>query len=511
VPSEPELKPSSPDSLSERLARAVEPRYRLGPRLGRGGMAIVYSALDTALNREVAIKAIDPGRTYEDGAEARFRAEAIAAARLRHPHIVSIHEWGEEGDLLWFVMDKLSGGSLRDLIRRETRLSAARAARLLGQVAAALHHAHRQGVLHRDINPANILLDELGNAFVADFGIAKILGSSTLTETGASVGTAQYMSPEQLLQGGEVSSASDQFSLGVTAFEMVSGTRPFTGDTPAQLAVALDRGRHRSLQSLVRGCPRDFASLVDRMIERRPEDRWPDLEAIQRLAEEIAVTGSAPSVRSSSPPASKRHTRRVIWAVVAIGAAGVAGWGLSGPLFDPPSPGPAAVSEGAGRVQEESGGVAARDSLLLPVDTGPGPEQTVAPPPPAASPVTKRTQVPPPPAPPTPIPPAPGALLGAEAAQDSATEQARDPEPTTKCGGPRCLLVGSRGTNVYMYVNGPDQIRLRNSVVWVPVHAVGLRLQLSFKSEGCTSRDTTVIFKPEQDTLTIGFVSMKCP
>lgn len=502
--------PARPDALAGRLARAVEPRYRLGPRLGRGGMAIVYGAVDTTLGREVAIKVIDPERTYEDGAEARFRAEAIAAAGLRHPHIVSIHEWGEQDDLLWFVMDKLSGGSLRDLLRRESRLPVARAARLLGQIAAALHHAHRQGVLHRDINPANILLDALGNAFVADFGIAKTLGASTLTETGASVGTAQYMSPEQLLQGGEVTPASDQFALGVTAFEMVSGIRPFTGDTPAQLAVALDRGRHRSLLELVPDCPRDYAALVERMIARQPGDRWSDLGLIQRLAEELAVTGSAPSLRSSRPPASKRRTRRVIWTVVTVGAAAGAGWGLGAPLFAPPAPLPTALGQAPEQVEEEPGDTATRDSLLLSVDTGPGLDQVVDPapsPPPAPAPVTRRAGVSPPPVPAA----GGGQLLETEAVQDSAVVPARDASPPIQRTGPSRLYVGSRDSNVYMYVNGENRFLLKDTLLWLPVNEVGM-VRLSFVKQGCRNKDTTLTLPPKVgDTLSLGYRYAQCP
>jgi len=502
---EPEGSPSLPDPLADRLSQAVAPRYRLGTRLGRGGMAIVYSAQESVLNREVAIKVIDPAKIYEDGTEARFRAEAIAAASLRHPHIVAIHEWGECGDLLWFVMDRLSGGSLRDLIRREGRLPGARLARLLGQISAALHHAHRQGVLHRDVNPANILLDEQGNAFVADFGIAKIQGSSTLTDTGTSVGTAQYMSAEQLMQTGEVSAASDQFSAGVTAFEMLTNSRPFTGDTAAQIAVALDRGHRPNIRSLAPETPADLAVLIDRMLERRPEDRWPDMEIVQRLSEEIAVLGSAPSLRIVTRRTSRRRARVAVWLMLAVGLAWFAGWTLSGGWEAPP-PAP----ELSGNVQDPNGAAGAGREES---DLGESPTDTAHSSGSAGNAFQPRSL---PPALGNPVrvassPPRsaePRAALGLPASDESLVVREPVPPQPSLRSGPAFLLVGSRGENVYLYVNEDKPIRL-GALAWIPVTTFGTVL-LSFRSQGCQIMNESIVLQ-EGDSVTVGYRNPVCP
>ncbi|HWP70596.1 MAG TPA: serine/threonine-protein kinase, partial [Gemmatimonadaceae bacterium] len=212
-------------------------RYTVLRELGRGGMATVYVAEDTRLNRQVAVKALEPAVASVIGGE-RFLREIEVAARLSHPHIVPLLDSvaldeGRSGNLLLFyVMALVDGNSLRDRLNRERQLSINDAIRIARDVGVALTYAHEQGVVHRDIKPENILLTK-GAAVVADFGIAKLLADeardSRLTETGISIGTAAYMSPEQATASSEVDGRSDVYSLGVVLYEMLVGEAPFTG------------------------------------------------------------------------------------------------------------------------------------------------------------------------------------------------------------------------------------------------------------------------------------------
>jgi len=489
------LRPPRPDPLADRLATVVAPRYVVGARLGRGGMAIVFDGRDTRLDRSIAIKVIDPEKIFEDASIARFKAEASVGAGLRHPHIVAVHDSGETDDLVWFVMDKVSGGSLRDLLRREGRLPAPRVARILAQVSGALHHAHRNGVLHRDINPANILMDPGGNAFVSDFGIAKIEGSSTLTETGAAVGTAQYMSPEQLLLMGKISAASDQFSLGVTAFEMLSGSRPFAGDTTPQLAVAVDGGVHRDLHELAPECPADLRSLVHGMLARDPGDRWPDLGAVQRIAEEIAVTGVAPSMKLVRAVPAGRRLRKVMWLTGAVSMAAAAGWIVSGGLWTgldsqspaaPESPLPVEADTAPRLLDPDRSQVEADTAAVAPPgQVGPGASPTLN---------TRRASTP------------DGASGFQEFTGSVRSDSVASPSPPAR--GPALILIGSKGTNVYLYVNDATPVRL-GALAWLPIPSHS-KVRLSIRSQGCRILEELIELKAG-DTLTVGNRNPDCP
>ena len=215
-------------------------RYRVERELGRGGMATVYLAHDPKHDRDVALKVLKPELSAALGAE-RFLQEIQVTARLSHPHILPLHDSGEAEGLLYYVMPYVAGESLRVLLERETQLPVDEALRITQQVAGALEFAHRQGVVHRDIKPENVLLHE-GEAMVADFGIALAVsaaGGERLTETGVSMGTAEYMSPEQALGEGEPDARSDVYSLGCVLYEMLVGEPPYTG--PTALAVVTKR------------------------------------------------------------------------------------------------------------------------------------------------------------------------------------------------------------------------------------------------------------------------------
>ena len=216
------------------LVDALRDRYTLDRELGRGGMATVYLAHDLKHDREVALKVLRPDLAATLGPE-RFQREIRFAARLQHPHILSVYDSGESGGQLWFTMPFVEGESLRDRLRRERQLSLDDALRVARETAEALGYAHEHGIIHRDIKPENIMLTRDGNTLVADFGIARAVGaegSERLTVTGLSVGTPAYMSPEQAAGASELDGRTDIYALGCVLYEMLAGEAPFTGTTP---------------------------------------------------------------------------------------------------------------------------------------------------------------------------------------------------------------------------------------------------------------------------------------
>ena len=232
----------------ERLREGLADRYRIERELGQGGMATVYLAQDLRHDRRVALKVLRPELAAVIGAD-RFLAEIRTTANLQHPHILPLFDSGEADGSLFYVMPYVEGESLRDRLSREHQLPVGDAVRIATEVASALDYAHRQGVVHRDIKPENVLLHD-GQALVADFGIALAMANTAgtrMTETGMSLGTPHYMSPEQAMGEREITARSDVYALGAITYEMLAGEPPFTGPTAQAIIARVMTEEPRSL------------------------------------------------------------------------------------------------------------------------------------------------------------------------------------------------------------------------------------------------------------------------
>ncbi|MBX7236327.1 MAG: protein kinase [Caldilineales bacterium] len=289
-------------------------QYQILRELGRGGMAIVYEAYQPSLGRNVAIKVLPPEFTYDKTLVQRFLHEARAAARLNHPNIVAIYDVGEQNGVYFIVMQKLEGESLHSLIQRVGRLPLARAAHLVGQVAAGLDYAHAQGLVHRDIKPANIFVGPGDHATVMDFGIAKALTGAQLTQSGMMMGTPAYMSPEQA-SGKPVGPASDVYSLGLVLYQMLAGRVPFEADNTPALLYKQVHEAPPPLRSFVPDLPSAVEAVMARALAKDPAQRFHSAGEMAR-ALQAAMTGRIMTLASAPP---KANHRALLWGGLAAG------------------------------------------------------------------------------------------------------------------------------------------------------------------------------------------------
>ncbi len=319
----------------ERLAIALADRYRIERELGQGGMATVYLARDLKHERDVAIKVLKPELAAVLGAE-RFVVEIKTTAALQHPHILPLFDSGEADGFLYYVMPFIDGETLRAKLDRETQLGVDEAVRITTDVAGALHYAHEHGVIHRDIKPENILLQD-GRSMVADFGIALAVSAAAggrMTETGLSLGTPHYMSPEQATAEKEITARSDQYSLASVLYEMLTGNPPHTGASAQQIIMKIITEQAADVTSIRKSVPPFVADAVARAGEAAG-DRFASTKGFAAaLSGETgaarAYGGRAGGMRglAATPVARRQRAVNAGFAVIALAAVAVAAWAL---------------------------------------------------------------------------------------------------------------------------------------------------------------------------------------
>src|SRR5215217_4668586 len=261
-------------------ARLLGGRYQVGELLGYGGMAEVHRGRDLRLGRDVAVKTLRSDLARDATFQLRFRREAQNAAALNHPAIVAVYDTGEEhgpsGEALpYIIMEFVNGRTLKEVLAAEGRLMPRRALEICADMCAALEFSHRHGIIHRDIKPGNVMLTQTGQVKVMDFGIARALasGATTMTQTSAVIGTAQYLSPEQA-RGESVDARSDVYSMGCLLYELVTGAPPFTGDSPVSVAYQHVREDPRLPSSISPDIPPELDAIVMKAMAKNPANRY---------------------------------------------------------------------------------------------------------------------------------------------------------------------------------------------------------------------------------------------
>jgi serine/threonine-protein kinase len=311
--------------LPSRLASALADRYRLERELGQGGMATVYLAEDLKHTRKVALKVLKPELAAVIGAE-RFVIEIKTTAALQHPHILPLFDSGTADGFLYYVMPFIDGETLRSKLDRETQLGIAEAVKITVAVADALDYAHRQGVIHRDIKPENILLHD-GRPMVADFGIALALSAAAggrMTETGMSLGTPHYMSPEQATAEKEITARSDIYSLGSVLYEMLTGNPPHVGASAQQIIMRIVTEDAAPVTNLRKSVPPNVAAAVSRSLEKLPADRFATAAEFGAALTDPGYTSRVTSMTASSLATARRRnglavTGWVLWVLTLLG------------------------------------------------------------------------------------------------------------------------------------------------------------------------------------------------
>ena len=284
----------------------LEGRYRVEARIATGGMSTVYRGLDVRLDRPVALKVMDARYANDSQFLTRFQREARAVARLKDPGLVAVYDQGLDGSHPFLVMELIEGGTLRELLRERGPMPPHAAAAVLRPVLGGLATAHRAGLVHRDVKPENVLISDDGEVKLVDFGLVRAVAEAGITSTSVILGTAAYLSPEQVSTGA-ADARSDVYAVGILAYELLTGTTPFTGDNP--LTVAYQRMDHDvpPPSAAISGVPPQFDEFIGRATARNPDTRFADAEEMAGDLDAIAVELGLPKFRVPAPKNSAQH------------------------------------------------------------------------------------------------------------------------------------------------------------------------------------------------------------
>ena len=345
-------------------------KYKILGLLGKGGMGIVYKALDPDIEREVAIKTIRfdtlTDGTAKDDLMARFIREARAAGKLAHPNIITVYDVGKEKDMTYIVMQYIEGQSLQAALDSGKKFSSQEIVDLMKPVCDSLDYAHENGIIHRDIKPANIMIEKTGKPFLADFGVARI-ETSTMTQAGTTVGTLSYMSPEQI-QGLQVDGRSDIFALGVIIYELLAGKKPFFGDNISTIVYKIVHEEPPRITEINQDLPHGFELVIKKALAKNPEDRYrtcgelvADLENSGRILEQTMAYEAG--LESGFPARAKRKLNSILALALFGIAVVVAGTYF---LFSPKSVKPSKLAQNMEALKKEGVSPVTRSA-------GPGP------------------------------------------------------------------------------------------------------------------------------------------
>jgi serine/threonine-protein kinase len=371
----------SPKDLRKKLQRALGPGYELQDRIGAGGFAEVFKVRDLRLKRDLAVKVLRPDLGLSPDLVMRFRREAETIANLRHPHIVPVYDVGEAEGLAYLIMPLINGENLRTVMEREGAMPVAEVQRILREACSGLAAAHDAGIVHRDIKPENVMLEGVEKrVLLMDFGIAKVVGggagedgdpSEGLTSTGIIIGTPQYMSPEQACGDKSIDARSDQYSLAVVGYRMLSGTLPFDGDSTRAVLYQQLVGEPKPLIERMPDVPGPVAVAIQRAMAKEPNERFATMREFATMLDGESTLTAAPSAAAVAAHSSSRRVSVLMGAVALLA---MVGWYLSNrspePVESAVVPTPEVVATG--------------DQAVTPPTTPPAAGQTPPAPPAAA-------------------------------------------------------------------------------------------------------------------------------
>ncbi|WP_051494677.1 Stk1 family PASTA domain-containing Ser/Thr kinase [Nocardia nova] len=288
------------------IGQMLDGRYRIDAPIARGGMSMVFRGVDTRLDRPVAIKVMDPKFSGDPQFLTRFEFEARSVARLKHPSLVAVYDQGIDGEYPFLIMELVEGGTLRELLRERGPMPPHAARAVAEPVLRAIGVAHAAGLVHRDVKPENVLISDAGEVKIADFGLVRAVAASNMTSASVILGTAAYLSPEQVTSG-SADARSDVYSFGILIFEMLTGRAPFTGDTALSIAYQRVEKDVPSPSEFIEGVPPEFDELVARATAREPAHRFADATEMAAELQRLATVLHLPDYRVPAPRESAEH------------------------------------------------------------------------------------------------------------------------------------------------------------------------------------------------------------